>query len=197
LRTHLGDHEGGLANMRRNIDAWLPIVAAGEVQAIVASASACSLAIKDYGHALAGDPRYAEKAAQVSALARDLSEFLPDITPALMSRRHNGPKRLALHSPCTLQHGQQLRGGIEAHLRAMGFEVAVAGESHLCCGSAGTYSVLQPELALRLRDRKLHHLAELDPQTIVSANMGCIQHLQSGTSTPVKHWVEVLDESLT
>jgi glycolate oxidase iron-sulfur subunit len=197
LRTHLGDHGGGLANMRRNIDAWMPIIAAGKVEAIIASASACSLALKEYGHALSGDPNYAQKAAQISALARDLSEFLPDLTPALMNRLRHAPKRLAFHPPCTLQHGQNLRGGIEAHLRALGFEVAVANnESHLCCGSAGTYSVLQPDLALRLRDRKLGHLATLDPQIIVSANMGCIQHLQSGTSTPVKHWVEVLDGSL-
>ena len=198
LRTHLGDHEGGLANMRRNIDAWMPMVAAREVEAIVASATACSLALKEYGHALSGDPHYAEKAARISALARDLSEFLPDIAPALKNRlRSDGPKRLALHSPCTLQHGQQLRGGIEAHLRALGFEVAVANsESHFCCGSAGVYSLLQPDLALRLRDRKLGHLAALDPQIIVSANLGCIQQLASGTSTPVKHWVEVLDGSL-
>jgi glycolate oxidase iron-sulfur subunit len=176
----------------------MPIIAAGKVEAIVASATACSLAVKEYGHALSGDPEYAKKAAHISALARDLSEFLPDLTPALMHRlRHDAPKRLALHSPCTLQHGQQLRGGIEAHLRALGFEVAVANnESHFCCGSAGAYSLLQPELARRLRDRKLGHLATLDPQMIVSANMGCIQHLQSGTSTPVKHWVEVLDGSL-
>jgi glycolate oxidase iron-sulfur subunit len=114
-----------------------------------------------------------------------------------MNRLRHAPKRLAFHPPCTLQHGQQLRGAIEAHLRALGFEVAVANnESHFCCGSAGTYSLLQPDLALRLRDRKLRHLAALDPQIIVSANMGCIQHLQSGTSTPVKHWVELLDEHL-
>jgi glycolate oxidase iron-sulfur subunit len=105
--------------------------------------------------------------------------------------------RLAYHPPCTLQHGQRLRGGVEAHLGELGFEVALApAESHLCCGSAGTYSVLQPELATQLRDRKLQHLAPLQPQVIVSANVGCIQHLQSGTTTPVRHWVEVLDEAL-
>ena len=105
--------------------------------------------------------------------------------------------RLAYHPPCTLQHGQQLRGGVEAHLNALGFEVSVAAsESHLCCGSAGTYSVLQPELAYALRDRKLGHLAPLGAQAIVSANIGCIQHWQSGTATPVRHWVEVLDDAL-
>ena len=197
LRTHLGDHEGGLAHMRRNIDAWMPIIDAGEVEAVVASASACSLAVKEYGHALSGDPAYAGKAARISALARDLSEFLPDLVPVLNDKlRRDGRRRVALHSPCTLQHGQRLRGGIETHLRALGFEVEVAGESHFCCGSAGAYSVLQPELALQLRDRKLGFLAQLEPQVIVSANMGCIQHLQSGTRTPVKHWVEVLDEAL-
>jgi glycolate oxidase iron-sulfur subunit len=198
VRSHLGDHEGGLANMRRNIDAWFPTVAAGTAEAIITSASACSLAIKEYGHALSGDVEYADKAAQISALARDLSEMLPELLPALKDNvRVQGLERLAFHPPCTLQHGQQLRGGIESHLRALGFDVAVAGsESHLCCGSAGTYSILQPDLATQLRDRKLGHLAMLDPQCIVSANMGCIQHLQSGTATPVKHWIEVLDEAL-
>jgi glycolate oxidase iron-sulfur subunit len=198
VRTHLGDHDGGLADMRRNIDAWLPIVAAAEVEAIVASASACSLAIKEYGHALSGDSQYAEQAGRISALARDLSELLPAIVPALKARmRPDGFKRLAFHPPCTLQHGQRLNGGVETHLRALGFEVDVAGgESHLCCGSAGTYSILQPELAHALRDRKLDNLAKLEPQCIVSANMGCIQHLQSGTAIPVKHWIEVVDEAL-
>jgi glycolate oxidase iron-sulfur subunit len=198
VRSHLGDHDGGLADMRRNVDAWFPTVAAGGVEAIITSASACSLAIKEYGHALSGDVEYAGKAAQISALARDLSEMLPQLLPALKDKvRVQGSERLAFHPPCTLQHGQQLRGGIESHLRTLGFDVAVAGsESHLCCGSAGTYSILQPDLATQLRDRKLDHLARLDPKCIVSANMGCIQHLQSGTSTPVKHWIEVLDEAL-
>jgi glycolate oxidase iron-sulfur subunit len=113
------------------------------------------------------------------------------------SRARQRVRRLAFHPPCTLQHGQQLRGGVEQHLRLLGFDVDVAtNESHLCCGSAGTYSVLQPELAYQLRDRKLANLAPLEPQVIVSANIGCIQHLQSGTPVPVKHWVEVLDEAL-
>ena len=198
LSTHLGDLDGGLADMRRNIDAWTPLVAAGGVEAILTSASACSLAIKEDGHALSGDASYADKAARVSALARDLSELLPELASALKGKlRLGGFARLALHSPCTLQHGQGLRGGIETHLRALGFDVGAAGsESHLCCGSAGTYSVLQPQLATQLRDRKLGSLAQLQPQCIVSANMGCIQHLQSGTRTPVKHWIEVLDEAL-
>jgi glycolate oxidase iron-sulfur subunit len=117
---------------------------------------------------------------------------------ALARPPKEGMKRIAFHPPCTLQHGQQLRGGVETHLRELGFEVQVAlNEAHLCCGSAGTYSVLQPELALPLRDRKLGQLEALAPQVIVSANIGCIQHLQSGTTTPVRHWVEVLDEALS
>jgi len=198
LRSHLSDPQGGLADMRRNIDAWMPIVSMGEVEAILTSASACGLAIKEYGHALRHDPQYAAKAKTISGLARDLSELLPELAPALKDRlRTGGFPRLAFHPPCTLQHGQRLHGGIEKHLRALGFNIDVAGsESHLCCGSAGTYSLLQPQLAKQLRDRKLEYLAQLDAQCIVSANMGCIQHLQSGTATPVKHWIEVLDEAL-
>ncbi len=198
LRTHLSDQAGGLDDMRRNVDAWWPLVRAGTVEAIVMNASGCGVQVKDYGHALAGDAAYAEKAARISALTRDLSELLPEIVAVLQPRMADAqPGMLAFHPPCTLQHGQQLRGGVEAGLKALGFDVAVAlNEPHLCCGSAGTYSVLQPALSHQLRDRKLGHLAELQPTAIVSANVGCIQHLQSGTSTPVKHWVEALDEAL-
>jgi glycolate oxidase iron-sulfur subunit len=198
LRTHLGDEAGGLADMRRNIDAWMPLVAAGEVEAIISSASACSLAIKEYAYALSGDAEYADKAARISALARDLCELLPQLVPALKDKlRPEGRARLALHPPCTLQHGQRLRGAIEPHLQALGFDVRVAdAESHLCCGSAGTYSITQPEIARTLRDRKLEHLAALAPQIIVSANVGCIQHLQSGTEMRVMHWIEALDAAL-
>ena len=198
LRTHLGDEAGGLADMRRNIDAWMPLVAAGAVEAIISSASACSLAVKEYAYALSGDAEYAEKAARISALARDLCELLPQLVPVLKDRlRPEGRARLALHPPCTLQHGQRLRGAIEPHLQALGFDVRVADtESHLCCGSAGTYSITQPEIARTLRDRKLEHLAALAPQVIVSANVGCIQHLQSGTEMRVMHWIEALDAAL-
>ncbi len=199
LRTHLNDIDGGLADMRRNIDAWWPLVTSNAVEAIVMNASGCGVMVKEYGHALARDPVYADKARRIGELTRDLSELLPDLVPTLRPklRMHEVATRLAFHPPCTLQHGQQLRGGVEMHLNALGFEVRVAAnESHLCCGSAGTYSVLQPELAYRLRDRKLSHLAPLGAETIVSANIGCIQHLQTGTDTPVRHWVEVLDEAL-
>ncbi len=198
IRTHLSDVDGGLADMRRNVDAWWPLVSAGKVEAIVMNASGCGAQVKDYAHALAHDPAYAERAKRIVELTKDISELLPDLVPKLKPRlRGKGPKKLAYHPPCTLQHGQQLRGGVETHLGALGFDVQLAGsESHLCCGSAGTYSVLQPELSTQLRDRKLGHLAPLQAEVIVSANIGCIQHLGSGTSTPVRHWIEVLDEAL-
>jgi glycolate oxidase iron-sulfur subunit len=197
LRTHLSDTAGGLADMRRNIDAWIPRLESGEVDAIVSSASACGLAIKEYARALSDDIHYRDSAARVSAKARDLSELLPDLIPAFKNRVHLSATRVAFHPPCTLQHGLKLRGGVEANLRALGFEMTAAcDESHMCCGSAGTYSILQPELSKQLRDRKLKNLAQLGPQCIVSANIGCIQHLQSGTSTRVMHWIELLDEAL-
>jgi glycolate oxidase iron-sulfur subunit len=202
IRTHLNDNGGGLDDMRRNIDAWWPWVegrgGAAPVEAIVMNASGCGVTVKEYGHHLARDGAYAAKAQRISALTRDLSELLPELVPMLKNRIDGAAaSKLAYHPPCTLQHGQQLRGGVEQHLGALGFDVATARvEPHLCCGSAGTYSVLQPELAYALRDRKLGHLSEQRPQTIVSANIGCITHLQSGTDTPVRHWVEVLDEAL-
>jgi glycolate oxidase iron-sulfur subunit len=198
LRDHMSDHRGALADARRNIDAWWPPVAAGTVDRIVMNASACGLAVKHYGEALRHDPAYGEKAARISALACDLSELLPELVPALKRRLPAAlTGRLALHAPCTLQHGQALRGGIEAQLRALGFDVQVAQrDANLCCGSAGTYSVLQPALAHELRDRKLANLLYSSPACIVSANVGCISHLQSGTDLPVRHWVEVVDAAL-
>ena len=205
LRTHLGDTAGGLADMRRNIDAWWPLVdgltSEGRVEAIVMNASGCGVTVKEYGVALAHDPDYAEKAKCVSALTRDLSELLPQLVPALAGKVHGARgRKLAYHPPCTLQHGQQLRGGVEQALGELGFDVSLAAaENHLCCGSAGTYSVLQPEVAYALRDRKLAQLQPAGPgevDAIISANIGCIQHLQSGTETPVRHWVEVVDEAL-
>jgi len=204
LRTHLADREGGLADMRRNIDAWWPLAAgltdAGRVEAIVMNASGCGVMVKEYGQALAHDPQYADKARRIAALTRDVSELLPELVPKLkprMALAQRSQRRLALHPPCTLQHGQQLRGGIEEGLRDLGFEVELPADSHLCCGSAGTYSVLQPELAQQLRERKLVELGALKANAIVSANIGCIQHLQAGTATPVRHWIELVDQALT
>jgi glycolate oxidase iron-sulfur subunit len=196
LRAHLGDEPGGLADMRRNIDAWWPLVESGSVESILVNASGCSHMVKQYGRALQRDPDYAAKAARISALARDLCELLPELADTFKGRIPLGAhRRLAFHPPCTLQHGQRLRG-VESHLRTLGFEVALPNDSHLCCGSAGTYSLLEPEIARELRDRKLGALAPLAPDCIVSSNIGCIQHLQSGTTIPVRHWVEVLDEAI-
>ncbi len=198
VKFHLNDQDGGRAQMRANIDAWWPHIERG-VEAIVMNASGCGVTVKEYGHLLKDDPAYAEKAARVSAITKDLSELLPTLVPALKDRLKRAPEGLiGFHPPCTLQHGQKLKGGVEQHLGALGFKVAVARvEPHLCCGSAGTYSVLNPDIAYTLRDRKLGHLGEMKPAVIASANIGCITHLQSGTDTPVRHWVELLDEALS
>ena len=200
VKFHLNDAEGGKAQMRANIDAWWPHIESG-VEAIVMNASGCGVMVKDYGHVLAGDPVYAEKAQRVSDLTRDLSELLPNWVAVLKDRLDpalaQAVGRLAYHPPCTLQHGQGLRDEVLVGMKTLGFDVALANsESHLCCGSAGTYSVLHAETATTLRDRKLGHLQALAPQVVVSANIGCITHLQSGTATPVRHWVEVLDQVL-
>jgi glycolate oxidase iron-sulfur subunit len=219
IRTHLSDTEGGLDDMRRNVDAWWPWVAgltdAGAIEAIVVNASGCGATVKEYGHALAHDAAYADRARRVSELARDLGEVVLAELPALVDAVRAVPATSPLtpplgvgpvlyHPPCTLQHGQQLRGGVERVLAALGFDVRLpATESHLCCGSAGTYSVLQPELSLALRDRKLAALQAAAstghgeaPQAIASANIGCITHLQAGTTLPVRHWIELVDERL-
>jgi len=199
VKFHLNEQAAGLDQMRANIDAWWPHVEQG-AEAIVVNASGCGVTVKEYGHVLRHDPDYADKARRISALTRDLSELLPDIVPALAGKVEAQARQMgtiAYHPPCTLQHGQQLRGGVEQHLGDLGFDIRLAPvESHLCCGSAGTYSVLQPEISGQLRERKLGHLSALQPQTIVSANIGCITHLQSGTPTPVRHWVELLDQCL-
>ena len=210
VKFHLNDQDGGKAEMRANIDAWWPYVQGQDtghtgntgVEAILMNASGCGVTVKEYGHILKDDPRYAAKAARISELTRDLSEWLPEISEKLQNKVAAKAGTIAFHPPCTLQHGQQLRGGVEKHLGALGFDVKITGcESNLCCGSAGTYSVLNPELSYQLRDRKIGHLnetfGETPPDLIVSANIGCITHLQSGTATPVRHWVEVLDAALT
>jgi len=200
VKFHLNDHDGGMDHMRQNIDAWWPYVTQG-VEAIVMNASGCGVMVKDYGHVLQHDAAYAEKAKRISALTKDVSELLPDLVPTLKPKLNPDALKQAglqaFHPPCTLQHGQQLKGGVEKHLSDLGFEVKVsANEAHLCCGSAGTYSVLNPDISYTLRDRKLGHLDALQPTAILSANVGCITHLQSGTDVPVKHWIEVLDAAL-
>lgn len=197
VKFHLNDQDGGKAQMRANIDAWWPYLEQG-IDTLVMNASGCGVTVKEYGHLLRHEPAYAAKAERISACTRDLSELLPELVDALAGKVSAASQEpLAYHPPCTLQHGQKLRGGVEQHLARLGFRVRVAtNESHLCCGSAGTYSVLNPEIATQLRDRKLQALAEPKPAAILSSNIGCITHLQSGTDTPVRHWIEVLDEAL-
>ncbi len=196
LRYHLNDQQGGLDDMRRNIDAWWPYVEAG-AEAIVMTASGCGVTVKEYGHLFAHDPLYASKAERISALTKDLSEIMPAFEAELVKKLDGKiSKRVAFHPPCTLQHGQQIRGKVESVLRAVGVDVTLCADSHLCCGSAGTYSVLQPELSYQLRDKKLENLQASAPEMIVSANIGCLTHLQSGTDTPVRHWVELIDQAL-
>jgi glycolate oxidase iron-sulfur subunit len=195
LRHHMNQQEAALDDMRRNIDAWWPYAQSGAVEAIVMTASGCGVTVKEYGHLLAHDPAYADKAQRISALTRDLSEIMPQFEPEL-ARRTKAAGRVAYHPPCTLQHGQQIRGKVESVLRAVGVDVMLCADSHLCCGSAGSYSLLQPELSLQLRDRKLANLHDTGADTIVSANVGCSAHLQSGTDKPVMHWIELLDRAL-
>ncbi len=196
VKFHLNDQDGGRDEMRANIDAWWPYVQGG-IEAIVMNASGCGVTVKEYAHLLHDDARYAAKAQRISELTRDLSEWLPELAQKLQGKLRVGRERIAYHPPCSLQHGQKLRGGVEQHLAALGFDIKTTRtESNLCCGSAGTYSVLNPQVAYPLRDRKLAHLNELHPEHIVSANIGCITHLQSGTATPVKHWIELLDAAL-
>jgi glycolate oxidase iron-sulfur subunit len=197
IRYHLNDQDGGLDDMRRNVDAWWPYVEGGTVEAIVMNASGCGVTVKEYGHLLMHDPAYAEKARRISALTQDISEILPAFEAPLQQRLAGRiTQRIAYHPPCTLQHGQQIRGKVEQLLRSAGVDVQLCADSHLCCGSAGTYSVLQPALSYQLRDNKLANLQATAPDMIVSGNIGCLTHLQSGTATPVRHWIELVDQAL-
>ena len=196
IRHHLDDHDGALREARANIDAWWPAIEAG-AEAIVMTASGCGGMVKEYGHLLRNDAAYAARAARVTELTRDLSEILPLFQDVLQEKVAGrlGP-RVAYHPPCTLQHGQQIRGKVEGVLRAIGVDVQLCADSHLCCGSAGTYSVTQPALSLRLRDNKLANLAATGATEIVSANIGCLTHLQSAATVPVRHWIELIDTAL-
>ena len=196
IRYHLNDHDGGLADARRNVDAWWPHIESG-CEAIVMNASGCGAQVREYGHLLRLDAEYAQKAQRVSDLTRDVAELLPPLIAQDASKRAlRADKRVVFHPPCTLQHGQQIRGEVEPLLILLGADVLPFSEPHLCCGSSGTYSILQPELSMQLRDRKLGNLRQSQPDLILSANIGCITHLQSGTETPVMHWIEWLDARL-
>ena len=198
---HTGAEDEARDYMRRNIDAWWPHIDAG-VESLVITASGCGTMVKDYGYQLARDPAYAEKARSVSELAKDISEVvLPERDKlASLLARHSaldpGSRRIAFHSPCTLQHGLKLKGTVESLLTSLGYALTPVPDSHLCCGSAGTYSILQPELASKLRANKIGALESGGPDVILTANVGCQAHLQGATALPVRHWIELLDEAL-
>nr|WP_155448304.1 glycolate oxidase subunit GlcF [Allochromatium palmeri] len=189
---HLDDREAGLAAMRRNIDAWWPEIESG-AEAILVNASGCGAMVKEYGERLAHDPNYAERAARVAALARDPAEVLGAEDLSALGVPGAG-RRVAFQAPCSLQHGQQLKQVVEPILDRLGFVTTVVPEAHLCCGSAGTYSITQPELAGQLRANKVAALESEAPEIIATANIGCQLHLAGGTQTPVVHWLELLDD---
>ncbi|WP_443190750.1 glycolate oxidase subunit GlcF [Pseudomonas indica] len=190
---HLNAQDAGLERARRNIDAWWPAIEAG-AEAIVQTASGCGAFVKDYGHLLASDPTHTAKGAGFSALARDWVEVW---RAELLGRfGTHGDLRLAFHCPCTLQHAQKLGGAVEDVLRRLGFHLTEVPDAHLCCGSAGTYSITQPELSRQLRDNKLNALESGHPDVIATANIGCQTHLDGAGRTPVRHWIELVDEAM-
>ena len=208
IQGHMGDLEGAKVRARHNIDAWWPWVeSATPAEAILINASGCGAWVKDYGSLLADEPAYADKAKRIAALAKDPGELLPGWMPhlkrRLARRAESSLGSMTFHPPCSLSHAQKLSsaaqpGPIETALRELGFDVNLAPrDSHQCCGAGGAYSVTQPELSRQLRDLKIKAIEETEPHVIASANIGCIVHLQSGTNTPVKHWIELLDEALT
>jgi glycolate oxidase iron-sulfur subunit len=196
IRQHLDDPDGARDSFRRNIDAWWPFVESAQVEAILINASGCGAMVNEYGHLLRADPAYADKARRIVELTRDVAEFLPDAIAAAGIGAPPRAQRISFHPPCTLQHGLKIRGKVEGLLGTLGAVLVPVRDSHLCCGSAGTYSLLQTELSQDLRTRKLAALHEKSPQIILSANIGCIAHLQGGTATPVRHWIEWVDETL-
>ncbi|MFQ5938010.1 MAG: glycolate oxidase subunit GlcF, partial [Acidiferrobacterales bacterium] len=191
ISYHLNAQDEGLDYMRRVIDAWWPHIEAG-VEAVVTTASGCGAVVKEYGHLLRNDSRYADKAARVSEMACDISEVVRDADISALTGR---PRKIAFHSPCTLQHGQKLSGVTEGLLRRLGFELTPVSDAHLCCGSAGTYSILQERLSQRLLADKLDALQSGEPDVIATANIGCLAHLQSRAHVPVVHWIELLDNT--
>jgi glycolate oxidase iron-sulfur subunit len=198
IRHHLADPQGALREARANIDAWWPAIESGECEALVVNASGCAAMVLEYGYLLRGDPLYAERARKLSERTRDVSQVLAGCATELREQLKpaGAAQRVAFHPPCTLQNALKLAGATEQLLTSFGARLVPFEETHLCCGSAGTYSVLQPQLARRLRERKLERIGASKPDVILSSNIGCIQHLQGGTAVPVTHWIEWLDGQL-
>ena len=191
LTHHLGRDDDALARARGNIDAWRREAERGGLDAILVTTSGCGTVVKDYGYMLREDRDYAASAAQISALAKDISEYLTGIELRPSSQRGN--IKVAYHSACSLQHGQKITQAPKELLSKNGFVVKDVPESHLCCGSAGTYNILQPDLASRLRDRKVANIAKVEPDMIAAGNIGCMVQIAGGTSVPVVHTIELLD----
>ena len=188
---HLSATEQAKDYARRNIDAWWPHIEAG-VEAIVSNTSGCGVMLKDYAHLLSDDPAYADKAERIAGLSRDIVEVLEaEDIGSLKPIAAN--KRISFHSPCTLQHGQSLAGRVEALLRRAGYDLLPVRDAHLCCGSAGTYSITQPQLSRQLRDNKLVALNQDSPDLITTANIGCLLHLAAASEVSVKHWITLFD----
>jgi glycolate oxidase iron-sulfur subunit len=194
---HLNYQEEALAYVKANIDAWWPHVEAG-AEAIVLTASGCGTMVKEYGHLLRHDKDYAAKAARIAALARDISEIVAGEHVAFagkfpgIAEAHD----VAFHSPCSLQHGLKITGAVESILRDAGYRLTPVPDAHLCCGSAGTYSILKPAISRRLLKDKVGALESGFPETIATANIGCLAHIESGTDVPVRHWIELVDDRL-
>ncbi len=197
---HLNKQEEAISHIKRNIDAWWPHVESG-AECIVITASGCGTMLKDYGHLLIDDPEYAERAKKISEISKDIVEILnaegDKLNPLLSKLKKNPSKTISFHSPCSLQHGQQIKGVTEAILERAGFKLTNVTDPHLCCGSAGTYSILQPDLSQRLLKDKVRNLEAENPDTIVTANIGCLTHIQNGTKTQVQHWIELIDQELS
>ena len=198
IRHHLADAQGALREARANIDAWWPAIESGECEALVVNASGCAAMVLEYGYLLREDPLYAERARKLSERTRDVSQVLAGCATELREQLKpaGAAQRVAFHPPCTLQNALKLAGATEQLLTSFGASLVPFEETHLCCGSAGTYSVLQPQLARGLRERKLERIGAAKPDVILSSNIGCIQHLQGGTAVPVMHWIEWLDGQL-
>jgi glycolate oxidase iron-sulfur subunit len=196
IRHHLNDQHGSHADIKRNIDAWWPYIEQG-VEAIVVNASGCGAMVSEYGYLLRDDSAYQEKAAKISEIFKDIVTYIAPMSQQLQPLLSKTGTTAAYHPPCTQQHGLKIKGDVEKLLIQLGIELKPVADNHLCCGSAGTYSVTQPVLSKQLRDNKLENLQAGQPEVILSANIGCLTHLQSGTPTPVRHWIEWLDERLS
>jgi glycolate oxidase iron-sulfur subunit len=193
VRLHTSEREKGLQDIKQRIDTWWPCVQAG-IEAIISTASGCGVTVKEYGELLKDDPDYADKAQQVSALTLDLSEVISaEVTKSLPGPELRQNINVAFHSPCTLQHGQKINGPVESLLQQYGFTIVPVTDGHLCCGSAGTYSILQPVLSGQLKADKLEKLQAHSPDVIATANVGCQLHLRKDAKVPVLHWIELLD----